>query len=154
MRTFLKTRYRGRIPANAPVLLRVAFVAYSPQQWTDEAVQYFKQHGTLPPTGGANTKEGATAQAKRNLRRYPANVTYYGPLAQSQVPGLLYWLREERAKRFLAFAFQIVPIAPQTAGHHWPHTNLQVWTAYEGQRVPTYKLSRLSPTVYQWRRAA
>lgn len=129
MKTFLRTRYpRGRIPSNAPVLMRMMF--YQPAD------------STYLPT------------LKRKLRSYPASVYYYGPLTKAQVPYMRRQFKQMTRGQWMVFAYQVIPIAPEVAGNRWPHRNFQRWHAYEYRKPHYYKLARLSPTHYYWRQTA
>lgn len=132
MKSFLKIRYPARIPAKAPVLLRVMFE---------------RPRSSLVEQTGA---------LKRALRKYPARVYYYGPLLKNQVKGVIDMFRQMRTAQSLAFAYQVIPIAPELpygTGRRWPFHNFQIWEAYETAPAPTYELSRLALDRYDWRLA-
>lgn len=97
------------------------------------------------------------------LRTYPAQVLYGGPTLAKYLTGpqgaafsraMLYFFMGHQYNA----ADQLVPIAPDSwpsgsIAPRWPRTGWQWWWVTEARPPDQYRLVRVTPTHFDWRRA-
>jgi len=122
---FLATTWKGKIPKQAGILIR--FV----EKFRETPFDKF--------------------DLQKALGSYPAAVNYGGPSTYGEVENIKTAFDRWAATYWKAYAFEVVPIAAELAGHTWPHHDWRWWTATERSPRKRYQLQRLDLTTWGWK---